>query len=73
MLRSLDGMQIHFRVMPKTLLHKVFWAYAAKGSLELSNLKFMFEGARLCPHDTVQESKIEDGDVIDALSFMLGD
>lgn len=59
--------------MPTTLLHKIFCAYAAKRSLDLDILKFMFEGDMLCPHDTAQKYGIEDGDVIDVMVSMLGD
>ncbi|KAL0039487.1 hypothetical protein WJX79_010346 [Trebouxia sp. C0005] len=70
---SRDGCAIHFRVMPTTPLQKVFCAYAAKRSLDLDILKFLFEGRILCPDDTVHKCKIEDGDIIDVLLRMIGD
>jgi hypothetical protein len=71
--RSQDGSELQFRVLPTTLLHKVFCAYASKRSLELDNLVFIFEGIKLRADRTVQESEIEDGDIIDLLSSMVGD
>ena len=73
MSRSQDGIDIHFRVTPTILLHKVFFAYADKRSQELDSLKFVFEGDMLCPYDTVQKFGIENGDVIDVMVDMLGD
>jgi len=66
-------MDIHFRVTPTILLHKVFCAYADKRSQELDRLKFVFEGDMLCPYDTMQKYGIENMDVIDVMVSMLGD
>lgn len=66
-------MELVFRVAPTTLLQKVYCAYAATKSLELDNLKFACDGVLLRPDRTVQESELEDGDIIDSLLLMLGD
>lgn len=66
-------MELVFRVTPTTLLQKVYCAYAATKSLELDNLKFACDGVLLRPDRTVQESELEDGDIIDSLLLMLGD
>ncbi len=72
-MKSIDASEIHFRVKPTTLLQKVFCTYAATRSVELDNLNFICDGAKLWRDRTVQESELEDGDIIDAISFMLGD
>ena len=66
-------MEIQFRIRPTTLLQKLYCAYAAKTSVELGNLKLFCDGTVLRPDRTVQECEIEDGDVIDVLSVMVGD
>ena len=73
MVKSQDGCEVQFGVRPTTLLQKVHCAYAATRSLELDNLNFACDGVLLHPDRTVQESELEDGDIIDSLSLMLGD
>lgn len=68
-----DGVDIQFRASPATLLHKVFCAFAAKRSMKLQDVVFVFEGTRLRPDRTVQEYGIEDGDVIDLMVLQVGD
>jgi len=68
-----DGLDIHFRASSATLLQKVYCAYAAKRSLKLQDVVFVFEGTRLRPDRTVQEYGIQDGDVIDLMVLQVGD
>lgn len=71
--KSQDGNQVQFKVLPATLLHKVFDAYASRMSAQLDDLRFVYRGYRLDGHDDVQHYGIEDQDIVDVVVHQVGD
>lgn len=66
------GGEVHFKVKLHTKLEKVMQAYVTKKSIELSSVKFLFDGQRVNSGATPQSLDMADGDVIDCLQEQLG-
>ena len=58
---------MHFKIKKKTQLKKLMEAYCARQSLQVDQIRFLFNGSRLRDTQTPDELEMEDGDVIDAI------
>lgn len=67
-----DGNIVHFKIKRKTVLKKLMEAYCQRQSLQLDQIRFLFDGARLRDNQTPDELDMEDDDVIDAMLFQVG-
>ena len=57
--------QVHFKMKKKTQLKKLMEAYCARQSLQMDQIRFLFDGNRLRDSQTPGELHMEDDDVID--------
>ena len=64
--------QVHFKMKKKTQLKKLMEAYCARQSLQMEQIRFLFDGNRLRDSQTPDELEMEDDDVIDAMLFQVG-
>mmetsp|Transcript_100166 Transcript_100166/g.146230 ORF Transcript_100166/g.146230 Transcript_100166/m.146230 type:complete len:98 (+) Transcript_100166:160-453(+) len=67
-----DGNIVHFKIKKKTQLKKLMEAYCARQSLQMDQIRFLFDGNRLRDTQTPDELEMEDDDVIDAMLFQVG-
>lgn len=67
-----QGGEVHFKVKTTTKFEKIFAAYCAKKVVDVTAIKFMFDGQRLKAEDTLADHDIEDGDIIDAMIEQIG-
>lgn len=67
-----SGDEIAFKVKRSTKMSKIMEAYANRRGIELSSLRFMFDGNRVNAEDTPKTLEMEDGDLIDARVEQLG-
>ena len=67
-----DGNIVHFKMKKKTQLKKLMEAYCARQSLQMEQIRFLFDGNRLRDSQTPDELEMEDDDVIDAMLFSVG-
>jgi len=67
-----DGNIVHFKIKRKTQLKKLMEAYCARQSLQMEQIRFLFDGQRLREQQTPDELDMEDDDVIDAMLFQVG-
>jgi small ubiquitin-related modifier len=67
-----DGGIVHFKIKKKTQLKKLMEAYCARQSLQMEQIRFLFDGNRLRDSQTPDELEMEDDDVIDAMLFQVG-
>ncbi|ESQ42858.1 hypothetical protein EUTSA_v10015519mg [Eutrema salsugineum] len=59
-------MSVYFRIKKDVELCKMMKAYCDKFGIEMSTLRFHFDGDRIKPNQTPSELGLEDGDEIDA-------
>ena len=67
-----DGIYVHFKIKKKTQLKKLMEAYCARQSLQMDQIRFLFDGRKLYDADTPDELDMEDGDVIDSFLYQVG-
>ena len=61
---------MHFKIKKKTQLMKLMEAYCARQSLQMEQIRFLFDGNRLRDTQTPDELDMEDDDVIDAAAML---
>jgi small ubiquitin-related modifier len=61
-----------FKVKSSTLVKKVLASFCEHEGINAADVRFMFNGERLNPEDTVKLAGLEDGDVIDAMVMQVG-
>ena len=61
---------MHFKIKKKTQLMKLMEAYCARQSLQMDQIRFLFDGNRLRDTQTPDELDMEDDDVIDAVAML---
>ena len=67
-----QGGEISFKVKKSTHFSKIFDAYAARHSLEVSQLRFIFDGARINGESTPKMFEMEDNDMIEVMIQSVG-
>ena len=67
-----DGNIVHFKIKRKTQLKKLMEAYCNRQSLQMDQIRFLFDGNRLRETQSPDELEMEDDDVIDAMLFQVG-
>ena len=67
-----DGNTVHFKMNRNTQLKKLMEAYCNRQSLQMDQIRFLFDGNRLRETYTPEELEMEDDDVIDAMLFQVG-
>lgn len=70
---SEHGSPVHFKVLPATLLQRVFNAYACKVSMQPAELRFIWTRNILDGRRAVQHYDIEDQDTVDVMVGQTGD
>ena len=63
--------ETQYKVKHTAKMEKIFTAYSQKFGVAPGSLRFMFDGRRLQDSDTVGAVGLENGSVIDAMSFQL--
>lgn len=67
-----DNNEVLFKVKPTTKFSKMFDAFCSKMKINVDDVRFLFDGARLrgeqCPNDVA----MEDEDEVDCFAFMTG-
>ncbi|KAK0436851.1 uncharacterized protein EV420DRAFT_1770235 [Desarmillaria tabescens] len=61
------GYEHIFKLKTTTSLRKLFYVYAETIGKEVDELKFIYEGQRLNPHNTPNTYEMENGDTIDVM------
>ncbi len=69
--REQDGNIVHFKIKRKTALKRLMEAYCQRQSLQMDQIRFLFDGTRLRENHTPEELDMEDDDVIDAMLFQV--
>ena len=67
-----DGNIVHFKIKRKTQLKKLMEAYCNRQSLQMDQIRFLFDGNRLRETQSPDELEMKDDDVIDAMLFQVG-
>jgi ubiquitin len=67
-----NGNIMHFKMKRKKQLKKLMEVYCARQSLQMEQIRFLFDGNRLRDSQTPDELEMEDDDVIDAMLFQVG-
>jgi len=62
-----DGSEIFFKCRENTQMRKLIDAFCNRNGLRSSEVRFLFDGERIAPHQTPADLGMEDGDVIDAV------
>jgi small ubiquitin-related modifier len=62
----------YFKLKWKTRLQKLMEAYCERQSLQLDQMRFLFDGNRVRDDQTPEDLEMEDDDVIDAMRAMIG-
>jgi small ubiquitin-related modifier len=68
-----DGTEVHFLITRTTRFRDVFHAYCAPEELELSSVRFLFDGQRMDPSATMHDLCMWDHECIDAMLEQVGD
>jgi small ubiquitin-related modifier len=71
-LRNADGAETIFKVKWTTKFSKIMEAYCKKFGLEQGGIRLVFDGSRLDEHESPESANLEDGDVIEVRTFMIG-
>ncbi|BDA49133.1 probable small ubiquitin-related modifier 1 [Coccomyxa sp. Obi] len=66
------GTEVHFKVKSHTKFQKIMDAYAGKRSVDVSAIRFLYDGARLDGSSTPGDQGMEDNDVIDCVLEQIG-
>ncbi|CAD7698347.1 unnamed protein product [Ostreobium quekettii] len=66
------GHELHFKVRKTTKFEKIMKAYCEKKSLQMNQLRFLYDGERVKPDQSPEEVEMEDGDVIDCVMQQIG-
>lgn len=73
-LKDADGAEVHIRVKRTTPFERVFVAYAQQRGVDLHSLRFITDGQVVKNwQDTLALWQMEDGDVIDVFTEVMGD
>ena len=68
-----DGNIVDFKIKKRTQLRKLMEAYCALQSLQIDQIRFLFDSNRLHEGETPGQLDMEDNDIIDAMLFQGGD
>ncbi|KAI5752411.1 hypothetical protein M8J77_016747 [Diaphorina citri] len=69
---SSDSNEIHFRVKMTTPMGKLKKSYSERVGLNVSTLRFLFDGRRISDEDTPKSLEMENDDVIEAYPEQTG-
>ncbi len=72
MIRDQHGTKTFFKIRRDIKLSKVFSAYSKRRGVEVTSLRFTFEGQRLDENDTPGKLDISEGDQIDVFQEQTG-
>ena len=64
-IKDQDGDLIHFKINKSTKMKKVFTAYTQRKGVELSQVRFLYDGTRITFEQSPNDLDMEDQDVID--------
>ena len=67
-----QGGEISFKVKKSTPFSKIFDAYATRHNLDVSQLRFFFDGARVYRERTPKMFEMEDNDVMEVMIQSFG-
>lgn len=70
--KSQDGEEVFFKIKNTTQLKKLMDAYCQRQSLNVANVRFLFDGERLHEGQTPKELNMENGDEIDVVIEQVG-
>lgn len=67
-----SGEEMYFRVKLVTRMEKVFEAYAERKNIDVTALRFLLDGTRICGDQTPKMLELEDRDQIDCALEQVG-
>ncbi len=67
-----DGVEVFFKLKPRTKMKKVFKAYYLKTHQTPGTVRFVFDGKRMREGDTVLSLGLQNNDVIEAMVEQTG-
>ena len=67
-----ENAEVNFKVKLTTPMSKLKKSYGDRQGVSIDSFRFLFDGKRLADDDTPQSLEMEDGDVIDVFSEMIG-
>lgn len=69
---SQDGNEIFFKLSKTTPLSKLMTAYCSRQGVEITSIRFLFDGQRIMQENTPNDLDMENEDVIDAVLQQTG-
>jgi small ubiquitin-related modifier len=67
-----DNSEVHFKIRKTTQMRKLKQAYCDRQGLQLSSVRFLFDGTRLEDDVTPKQLEMEDDDVIEVMQEQTG-
>ncbi|KAI8879065.1 ubiquitin-like protein, partial [Backusella circina FSU 941] len=69
---SNDTNEVFFKIKRSTQLRKLMDAYCERQGKSTTSVRFLYDGARVLPHNTPDELEMDDGDTIDVMIEQIG-
>ncbi|KNC46883.1 small ubiquitin modifier 2 [Thecamonas trahens ATCC 50062] len=69
---SQSGDDVFFKIKRNTPLSKLMRAYCSRAGVDISAVRFMFDGSRVREDMTAEQLEMEDGDEIDVMAEQVG-
>ncbi|KAK2078376.1 hypothetical protein QBZ16_003216 [Prototheca wickerhamii] len=66
------GGEVVFKVKKTTKFEKILNAFCQKKAVDISQVRFVFDGTRINPSMTPEDMDMEDGDTVDAFLEQTG-
>ena len=67
-----SGDDVFFKIKRNTPLSKLMRAYCSRAGVDISAVRFMFDGSRVREDMTAEQLEMEDGDEIDVMAEQVG-
>lgn len=70
--KSQDGNEVFFKIKRGTQLKKLMEAYCSRNGVNISTVRFLFDGQRIQETNTPNDLNLEENDQIDAMVEQTG-
>ncbi|OMJ80391.1 hypothetical protein SteCoe_19343 [Stentor coeruleus] len=70
--KSQDGNEVFFKIKRATQLKKLMEAYCSRNGVNISTVRFLFDGQRIQETNTPNDLHLEENDQIDAMVEQTG-
>ncbi|KAL8094481.1 small ubiquitin-related modifier 2-like [Apium graveolens] len=66
-----DDSEVYFQIKRSSQLRKLMIAYCERKLVEINSIRFIFDGKCLREEQTPNELEMENGDLIDAMTYQI--